>query len=358
MKLANQIKLDFKDNLAIKAKSSATSVRGNSETYGAKNVNDGNKETYWATDDNIIRASITFTFDVPTSINRMLLQEYIKLGQRIKAFNIEVEIDGKWKKIDSQTTIGYKRILRFETVIASKVRINITDAKASPTISNIELYKAPKVLTEPILNRNKAGILSMVVPEKGIEIYYTLDRSEPSTSSNKYITSFLLEHPTTIKAIAYDPTSKKQTEVISKNFDISKKEWKIINITSGNKRNSMNIIDDDIKTYWSTSKESKEQQEVIIDLGKYYNLKGFTYLPKQDGGITGVITHYEFLVSKDNKNWEIVSAGEFGNIWNNPIEQKIYFNSINGKYIKINAVKIHGGENIASFAEIGVITLE
>ena len=358
MKLANQIKLDFKENLAIRAISSATNVRGNCEIYDAKNVNDGNKETYWATDDNIISASIIFTFDELTSINRVLLQEYIKLGQRIKAFDIEVDIDGKWKKIDSQTTIGYKRILRFEMVKTSKVRINITDAKASPAISSIELYKAPKVLTEPILNRNKEGILSMFVPEKGIEIYYTLDGSSPSNSSNKYIKSFLIEHPTTIKAIAYNPTSKKQTEVISRNFDISKKEWKIINVTSGNKMNSMNIIDDDIKSYWSTSKESMVQQEVIIDLGKDYDLKGFTYLPKQDGGINEVITHYEFLVSMDKRNWKIVSAGEFGNIWNNPIEQKINFNSTKGRYIKIKVVKLHGGESVASFAEIGVITVK
>jgi len=356
LQFAKQIKLDFKDKLAINAKASATNTRGKSEVYAAKNVLDGNGETYWATDDEVIQASITLTFDQPTAINRLLLQEDIKLGQRIKAFNVEVEINGQWKKIDTQTTIGYKRILKFKTVNADKIRINITDAKASPTLSNIGLYKAPKVLTEPTFHRNKEGILSIEVPDKNVEIYYTLDGSIPDSSSKKYSAPFLLEGPTSIKAISYDPESKTQTEVISKNFDISKKDWKVIHVSSGSKKKSVNMIDGDINSYWTTSKKNKMPQEVIVDLAKNYNIKGFTYLPMQDRWIKGVITHYEFFLSLDNKSWNKVSAGEFGNIWNNPIEQKIDFNPVKARYFKIKAVKIHGEDKAAFFAELGVIT--
>jgi len=356
MKLAEQIKLDFKENLTPTATVSASNVRGDCDTYAAKNVIDGNKETYWATDDSIINSSITFSFNQPTPINRILLQEYIKLGQRIKAFNIEAEVNGKWTNIDSQTTIGYKRILRFETITTSKLRINITDAKACPVISNIELYHAPKFLTEPVLQRTKEGLLSMKTAEKGIEIYYTLDGSQPSTSSNKYTTAFLLEQPTTVKAMAYDPGTKKQTEVISKRFDISKKDWKMIKVSSGDKTKAQKMIDEKTYTSWSTSDNSNDKQEVVVDLGKQYQLKGFTYLPMQDRWIKGVITHYEFYVSKNKRNWKKVSSGEFGNIWNNPIEQKIEFNPVKARYFKLKAVKIHGDGKMASFAEVGVIT--
>ncbi|MCK5776621.1 MAG: discoidin domain-containing protein, partial [Bacteroidales bacterium] len=284
------------------------------------------------------------------------LQEYIKLGQRIKAFNIEAEIDGEWKQIDSQTTIGYKRILRFETITTSNFRINFTDAKACPVISNIELYHAPKFLTEPVLNRTKDGLLSMKVAEKGIEIYYTLDGSLPTPSAKKYIKPFLLNEPTTVMAMAYDVDTKKQTQIVTKRFDISKKDWKVIKITSGDILRSNRMIDDNIKTFWSTDKDSKAKQEVLIDLGKAYHLKGFTYIPMQERNIRGVITHYEFYVSMHNRKWKKVSTGEFGNIWNNPIDQKVEFNPTKARYIKLKTVKIHGGGNVASFAEIGVIT--
>ena len=70
----------------------------------------------------------------------MLIQEYIKLGQRIKSFSVEIEKDGNWLEVAKGTTIGYKRILRIDPVEAQKVRLVITGSKACPVISNMEVY--------------------------------------------------------------------------------------------------------------------------------------------------------------------------------------------------------------------------
>ena len=48
---------------------------------------------------------------------------------------VTITIDG--------TTIGYKVIRKFPLVKTSKIKITISKAKASPVISNIELYRAP-----------------------------------------------------------------------------------------------------------------------------------------------------------------------------------------------------------------------
>jgi len=69
-----------------------------------------------------------------------VLQEYIKLGQRVKAFSVEVWKDNNWQQVASGTTIGYKRILKIDPVQINKIRINITDSKACLVISNIEVY--------------------------------------------------------------------------------------------------------------------------------------------------------------------------------------------------------------------------
>ncbi len=114
-KMVEVIKKDFKTNLATDLNIEADNVRGNSAKFSAEMTIDGNRETYWATDDGVTTASIVLDFGTPTTFNRFLVQEYTPLGQRVKKFSIEAWIDNGWKTIDTQSTIGYKRILRFET---------------------------------------------------------------------------------------------------------------------------------------------------------------------------------------------------------------------------------------------------
>ena len=143
-KLAETLKADFSTELAGGKKVTATNTRGNSRLYRASNVNDGNGETYWTTDDNIIDASLVIEMGEPVEFNRFVIQEYISLGQRVQEFTVEAMVEDNWKLLASETTIGYKRILRLPTVKTSSVRLNIIRSKASPLISNIELYNAPK----------------------------------------------------------------------------------------------------------------------------------------------------------------------------------------------------------------------
>lgn len=139
LKLAKAVKADFENNLAKGIKISATNTRGNSKKYKAENVIDGNKNTYWATDD-IIQSSLVFDFKESTEFNRFLVQEYIQLGQRVKKFSLEALVENDWKEITAEATIGNKRILRFENQTATKLRFTIVDSKTCPLISNIEIY--------------------------------------------------------------------------------------------------------------------------------------------------------------------------------------------------------------------------
>ena len=351
-KLATQLEKDFATNLLLEANVSATDVRGSSRSFSASQANDNNPASYWSTNDSVTSASISFTFERPITFNRLVLQEYITLGQRIRAFDVEVEIDDQWVKVDQQTTVGYKRILRLNSVTSSNFRINITDAKGAIALSNVELFNAPKIMIEPSFKRNKKGEVSLQVADSAVETYYTLDGSIPDKTSRKYSTPFLVDQPATVKSISYDPSEKVKTGVASKSFDIPKKDWKVLKTSSNDYSKAEQMIDDDASTWWSIS----GNKEIVVDLGEVYNLNGFTYLPMQDRWIKGVITHFEFFVSGDNKRWEKVAAGEFGNVWNNPIEQKINFEESKARYIKLVASKIHDESTEAAFAEIGVIT--
>ena len=98
---ADAVKKAFAVNLALKKKATASNVRGNADQFAAAMTMDGNKNTYWATDDNVKTASVTIDFGKPTKFNRFLVQEYIRLGQRVKSFTVEawlMETGKNWRK--------------------------------------------------------------------------------------------------------------------------------------------------------------------------------------------------------------------------------------------------------------------
>jgi alpha-L-fucosidase len=132
---------EFSVELAKGKKASSSSDRG--KGFRPANVNDWDPNTYWATPDDITSASLTIDLGEETEVNRIILQEYIRLGQRVQEFEVEALVDGEWNKVVEGTTIGNKVIRKFPVVKASQVRLTIKRSKACPVISNLELYRAP-----------------------------------------------------------------------------------------------------------------------------------------------------------------------------------------------------------------------
>lgn len=132
---------EFAADLARGRKVRPSSFRGRG--FEASNINDGNPETYWAAKDKQISADLIIDLGSETEMNRIILREYIRLGQRVQAFTVEALINGKWNKLIDGTTIGHKVIRKFPVVRTSKIRVVISKSKACPVISDVELYRAP-----------------------------------------------------------------------------------------------------------------------------------------------------------------------------------------------------------------------
>lgn len=104
-------------------------------------IYDDDYDLYWATDDSVHSAYVELEYVRPFTFNRVLLQEYIPLGQRVQQFHIEVmNEDGTWRTIAKETTIGYKRIVLTEKVTTKKVRIVIDKSRACIVLNKIGLY--------------------------------------------------------------------------------------------------------------------------------------------------------------------------------------------------------------------------
>jgi len=130
----------FKTDFALNKKVTASSYRGKSKHYAPSNLTDNNTNTYWTTDDEILTGSFEIDLAQTQTIKYIILQEDIRLGQRVKSLTVEAFKDNDWKQVASGTTIGHKRILKLEPIETDKVRISITDSKACPVISNVAVY--------------------------------------------------------------------------------------------------------------------------------------------------------------------------------------------------------------------------
>ena len=140
------IQQQLKTNLVAGMTPKVSNERGGD--FVASALTDDNFDTYWATEDGVTTADIEFSFDTPTRMNRMMLQEYIPLGQRVKAFVVEYLDKDTWLPVklnEETTTIGYKRLVRFETVETKGIRIRITDARGPLCLSNVGVYDAGNV---------------------------------------------------------------------------------------------------------------------------------------------------------------------------------------------------------------------
>ena len=85
---------------------------------------------------------LTINFSSPTRTDRVILMEDITKGERVRAYELEVNINGEWETIAKGSAIGHKRIEKFEPVTAQQLRLRITNSKAEPIITRFAAYRA------------------------------------------------------------------------------------------------------------------------------------------------------------------------------------------------------------------------
>lgn len=294
MELRQALDRMFDNNLAKGKIAKASAVRGNSHIYGAANLLDGQYDSYWATDDHTITASVEINLKEKTDINCIVLQEYIPLGQRIARFNIEAwnDIENTWEQLVEATTIGYKRILRFQTYNTDKIRLNITESLACPILNNLEIYKIPA---------------------------------------------------------EYLPQTQKQgAEIVKEDGDLSTKKWSVLS--------PLNPEIDGLIDGKTASVYIDKNEPIIIDLGENCSFDGFFYLPEEKVSAPNIL-RYNFFISLDGIKWiSLKDNAMFDNIKNNPIRQNQLFDkTINGRYIKIESLEQTNPAEKYVVAEIGLI---
>ncbi|MDR1381166.1 MAG: alpha-L-fucosidase [Tannerella sp.] len=346
MEWAKTIRDDMTANLLTGTKVTATADNVRGRKFAAKNVLDGDWDTYWATDDGVNAGTLTFTFPEPASLNRVVIQEYIPLGQRVRKFVIETaRKDGEWEAVnavDTTTTVGYKRIVRFKTVEADRMRIRFPDARGPLCINNVEAYLAPPLMVEPSVSRNAESLVTISSDDVNTVVYYTTDGSAPGRSSALYAEPFEFARRGTVRAAAYDERSDSWSPATACEFDIPPSFYR-----------------PDLKTAeaafdgnsYSVYRLPKEKPELAFHLTEPATLSGFRYTPSQRRDANDCITSYRLFV--DGRE---VAAGEFSNIVNNPVMQEVRFAPVKGRNVRFVAVRLADKAEAGGIGEFSVIT--
>lgn len=229
------------------------------ETFG-NNKLVGGKTTWRA------KTGVSKEFGVKNgnTINTVMLQEDITKGQRVEEFKVEGLIGDEWIKLTEGTTIGYKRLLKFDDCAPAKIRITVTQTRATANIKTVGAFYAPPTENET--------------------------ENDPSLSH------------------------------------IGKEQWSVL-----------------------------QHNPLVVDLGETVSITGFTYNPLPDHES---VFAYTFSVSNNGIAWTETKAGEFGNIKNNPIPQRISLNSrTSARYIRMETVSgTNGGKPAVSVEQIGILT--
>jgi alpha-L-fucosidase len=147
----------FKNNLAASAIFMPSNVRGGTTTttsdgtggrvtstdgpFDAHTLIDGDRATYWATDDKYTTPWLVVDFRSSKTFSVVRLREAIRLGQRVEAFALDAYTNGEWKEFATATSIGPSRLIRLATPLTTnRIRLRITKAAVSPAIAELGVY--------------------------------------------------------------------------------------------------------------------------------------------------------------------------------------------------------------------------
>ena len=264
---------------------------------------DENLDTWWEAAPGRTNATVTLTLPAAVTFDVVSLQEAVDhRGQRIESFAVDTWSGSAWTTVDEQTTVGHKRLLRLASpVTTGQVRIRITGSRLEPTLAEVGLFKQALPVPAPTVSGRDAAGLAPV-------------------------------------------------------------GWKVVDVDSQDVGKTSdaaaNAIDGNPSTIWQTRPDAglALPHYITVDMGRSHRIRGFTYFPRQDGSLEGVVEFYRFETSADGIHWTTnVDSGRFGNIRNNPALQEVTFPPVTARFFRFTALREINNNGRTSAAEISVL---
>lgn len=361
----------FATNLAVGGQ---LSVDNSNPSNSASLALDDNLDTWWEAAPGRTNGTLTLALPKPATFDIVSLQEAVDhRGQRIESFAIEIWNRSTWTSAehaesDKLTTVGHRRLIRLKSpVTTDRVCLVITGARLEPTLAEIGLFKqSVNTLPPAISDRSTNGTVSLS-NLAGHKMVYSIDGSVPTIHSPIYTGPIKLPVGRSVSVQAASLLSNGQLGIVgARTFaGLMPIGWKVVSVdseeTAGADNAAARAIDGDSSTFWHTrwNADQKLPHFITIDMGVSHRIAGFTYLPRQDGLLNGVVEKYRFETSEDGVVWLTnIADGTFANIQNNPSLQEVSFAPANARYFRFTALQSVWRSGWTSVAEISVLPVE
>ena len=126
----------------LAASASVRSTRPTDANCGADRACDGDRTTAWVPSE--LPAALVLELPEPVLVDRVRFQEAIATyGQRIESFAVDVRVESQWREVASGSTVGYQRVVVFDTLGAEAVRLRILESRGAPSIARITVHRRP-----------------------------------------------------------------------------------------------------------------------------------------------------------------------------------------------------------------------
>ncbi|HEU6447392.1 MAG TPA: discoidin domain-containing protein [Verrucomicrobiae bacterium] len=365
-RLSQLVNDTFATNLAAGGKLAADN---SNHIHPPSQAMDGNLDTWWEAPPGRTNGAVTLTLPKAVSFDVVSLQEAVDhRGQRIESFAIDVWNGSDWVVAehvasDELTTVGHRRLIRLKSpVTTDKVRIRITGSRMEPTLAEIGLFKQAIAGLPPVISNRDAKGLVTISNTGGCKMVYTVDGTEPTVNSPVYIAPFAPPLGSTVQAACLMPNGQIGIVAAKAFVGLPTTGWKVVAVdsqeTAGADNSAARAIDGDSSTFWHTrwNEDLKLPHFITVDMGQSHRIRGFVYLPRQDGNPNGTVENYRFETSMDGTDWTTnVVSGTFANIRNNPSLQQVNFAPVNARYFRFTALREVNGNGRTSAAEISVL---
>ena len=261
------------------------------------------------------------------TINRIVLAEPIgQTGERIEKFAVDAFYNGRWQEVASGGNIGHKRIVRFASVPAERIRIRVLSSRAEAVLSvcSAHYYKEQPVTFS--ISHGRDGMVSILAENNVFrtasstlssanvsnEIHYTTDGTDPDASSPVYCGPFKFENGV-VKAVSI--VGDVSGEIVSKKIGYDRSSWKMT-----------------INPY-----------NTVIDCGRIIEMTAFNFIPNRNNYHGDYVSKGTVSVSPDGRRWSKVADFEFGNIINDPSVRHIGISApVKGRYIRLDVLELVG----------------
>ena len=82
----------------------------------------------------------TISFDKPTAVNHIVIEEDYRYGHRIRNYSVEGKINNKWEVIAKGSSVGRKKIDAFATQNVTELKLTIDAHVNTPLIRSLKVY--------------------------------------------------------------------------------------------------------------------------------------------------------------------------------------------------------------------------